>query len=528
MPWKNRLSVAMAILLAVVGLVLGSVPGLARTASEKTTTLISLDVRQMYLQDVLRLIAEKADINIIVEKEVLEANIVITLSLENVDLWQALESILEVSGFGYREEDGVIRVIKLEAEPPPALERKRFQLNYINVEEKKDVLTKALDNITEGEGELFLDPLTNSVYVTAISSCLKKVEEYFEVADVRRKRIMIKVEFIEVRLTDEVKLGIKWRWEGAYEDYPLGVTFDYPSTLAAGMGIIFGSAEQEFRGIIDILISEGKAHLLSSPNIVTLEGQEATIDVGDEYPYRGKSRLVEGVWVYDIEFVTVGATLLVTPHIKEEKWIVLDIQPEVSEITGPPPFVGAPPIVGTRKAKTQIAVDDGNTIVIGGLLRETEKETKSGVPFLSRIPILGSLFSHKTVKKEKTDLLILITPYVLPEEMEEVNVLEQRKPLKVQIEELYQKGKDCKDSGEYEKARQCFEEVLKESRIYGFTDYLKIAEKELAVLKGLEEELRNTIKEKLSPTSNEIASKKEKGLAIVLVVLFLVAALSSN
>lgn len=527
MPWKNRLSVAMAILLAVVGLVLGSVPELARTASEKTTTLISLDVRQMYLQDVLRLIAEKADINIIVEKEVLEANIVITLCLEDVDLWQALESILEISGFGYREEDGVIRVVKSEAEPPPALEEKRFQLNYINVEEKKDVLTKALGNIIKGEGELFLDPLTNSVYVTAISSCLKKVKEYFEVADVRRKRIMIKVEFIEVRLTDEVKLGIKWRWEGAYEDYPLGVTFDYPSTLAAGMGIIFGSAEQEFRGIIDILISEGKAHLLSSPNIVTLEGQEAEIDVVDEYPYETYV-VEEGVKETIIKFKSIGATLLVTPHIKEEKWIVLDIEPEVSEITGAPPFVGAPPIVGTRKARTQIAVNDGNTIVIGGLLRETEKETKSGVPFLSRIPILGSLFSHKTVKKEKTDLLILITPYVLPEEMEEVNVLEQRKPLKVQIEELYQKGKDCKDSGKYEKARQCFEEVLKESRVYGFTDYLKIAEKELAILKGLEEELKDTIKEKLSPPSNEIASKKEKGLAIVLVVLFLVAALSSN
>lgn len=546
MPWRNRLSVgAMVILLAVVGLVLGSAPGLTETASEKTTTLISLDVRQMYLQDVLRLIAEKADFNIIVEKEVLEANIVITLCLEDVDLWQALESILKVSGFGYREEDGIIRVVKLEAEPPPALERKRFQLNYINIEEKKDLLTKALDNIIKGEGEFFLDLLTNSVYVTAISSCLEKVKEYFEVADVRRKRIMIKVEFIEVRLTDEAKLGIKWRWKGTYENYPLGATFDYPyyaepepgekvpepraplSTLAAGIGIIFGSVEQEFRGIIDMLISEGKAHLLSSPNIVTLEGEEAKIDVVDEYPYETYV-VEEGVKETVIKFKSVGATLLVTPHIKGEKWIVLDIEPEVSEITGSPPFVGAPPIVGTRKARTQIAVNDGNTIVIGGLLRETEKETRAGVPFLSRLPIIGSLFTHKTTQKEKTDLLILITPYILPEKIEEINVLEQRKPLKVQIEELYQKGLDCKDSGEYEKAKQCLEEVLKKSRVYGFTDYLKIAEKELVTLKGLEEELKNTIKEKLSPTSNKIVSKKEKGFAIVLVVFFLVAALSSN
>jgi len=510
--------------------------------------------------------------------------VVVTLRLKNVDLWQALEAVLEVKGFTYREEDGIIRVgkreelledklplvteiillkyvkaeeikeicqhflsfsgtiktdvhskvliitdifpniekirevaIKLDTKPPPVLEKKRFQLNYIDIEEKEDILKEVLNNIIE-EGEFFLDSLSNCVYVEIPSSNIERVTEYFEKLDVRPKRIMIKAEFVEIRLTDEEELGIKWRWKGAYDNYPLGATFRYPyqtrsesgesavnpglSTLAAGMGVIFGSAGQEFRGIIDLLISEGKANLLSSPNIATLEEKEAKIDVGDEYPY--ETYVIEGgVKVPTIKFKTVGATLLVTPYIKGEKEVILDIESEVSEITGAPPFPTAPPIVGTRKARTQIAVDDGATIVIGGLLRETDKKTREGIPFLSRLPLLGSLFTYKTTKKEKTDLLVFITPYILSEELEEENIIEKIKPLKVQIEELYQKGLDYKKLGDYEKAQEYLEETAEKSRTYGFSSYLESTEKELLELERLK-------KEKVEEEERERAKLEEK------------------
>ena len=569
MLWKNKSSLRfVVILLVMLSLVLAQVVA-AQTSSEKTPILISLDVREMDLQDVLRLIAEKANVNIIFSGGVAETDVIVTLRLKNVDLWQALEAVLEVSGFTYREENEIIRVgkreelledklplmteiillkyvkaqeikeicqhflsfsgtiktdphgkvliitdtleniekirevaIKLDTEPPLVLEKKRFQLNYIDLEEKKDILKEVLNNIIE-EGEFFLDSLSNCVYVEAPSPYIKRVKEYFEKLDVRPKRIMIKAEFVEVRLTDEEQLGIKWRWKGAYDNYPLGATFRYPhqtrsesgqsavnpglSTLAAGMGIIFGSAGQEFRGIIDLLISEGKANLLSSPNIATLEEKEAKIDVGDEYPY--ETYVIEGgVKVPTIKFKTVGATLLVTPYIKGEKEVVLDIESEVSEITGAPPFPTAPPIVGTRKARTQIAVDDGATIVIGGLLRETDKKTREGIPFLSRLPLLGSLFTYKTTKKEKTDLLVFITPYILSEELEEENMVQKIKPLKVQIEELYQKGLDYKKLGDYQKAQEYLEETADKSRTYGFSSYLESAEKELLELERLKKE----------------------------------------
>ncbi|GAI80501.1 unnamed protein product, partial [marine sediment metagenome] len=98
---------------------------------------------------------------------------------------------------------------------------------------------------------------------------------------------------------------------------------------------------------------------------------------------------------------------------------------------------------------------DGETIVIGGLLRDTDTKTRAGVPFLSRLPLVGSLFTHRTTKKEKTDLLVFITPYILSEKLEEENIVEKRKPLRVQIEELCQKGLDYKKNEEMSNLLGC-------------------------------------------------------------------------
>jgi len=600
---KNRSSYGIVVFFCLLlGLTLGQTSIASQTGLEMDSAPISLDVRQMSLPDVLRLIADKANINIVVGREVTEADVVITLRLKNVDIWQALEAVLKVSGFGYLEEDGIIRIIKLEklveakpslvteinflkyaevekvktvcqfllspsgtieidfptnaliikdtsgniekirqaiaeldVEPLPmlVLVKRQFQLNYINVvgEEEKDSLETFLGVIVGEEGTFFIDSLTNSIYVEAPSPFIKEIEDYLKEVDVPAKRIMIKAEFVEIRLGAGEELGIKWRWKGAYENYPLGATFRYPystrpepgkeevpsplsaplSTLAAGLGIIFGSVEQELRGIIDLLISEEKANLLSSPSIVTLDGKEARIHVGDRYPYKVKS-WKEGELFESTEFIDLGATLLVTPRIKGEGRIVLDIHPQVSEITASERWEGGPPIVGSRDTKTQIEVEDGETIVIGGLLRETEKETRTGIPFVSRLPIIGALFTYKTTEKEKTDLLIFITPYILSERLEEENIEEKLKSTKTKVEAVHQEGLDYKEAGEYEKARECFEKVVNESRAYGFSDYLETAEKELANL----DELDELEKDRLELEKKKEAEKLEKVRALEL------------
>ncbi len=512
--------------------------------------IISLNVKGEELYNVLRLIAEKTGLNIVISEKVRGK---ITLRLEDVELFQALDALLEGTGFGYKEKDGIILVLSQEellkervtevilleyskaermveicqrllspsgaiqidsranalilVDVPESVKRikeiavkldieflkeERFQLKYVGTIEieEKNILYEALSKMVKEPESFFIEGLSNSVYVTASSSTIKKVEDYLKRADVKPKRIMIKAEFIEVRLDALKDIGINWRWEGAYEGYPLGLTVGHEyesstfSTLATGMGIIFGTAEEALRGVINMLVTEGKANVLSSPNIVTLDGQEAKIFVGDKYPYITKT-YVEEEWKETTQFYEVGATLLVTPYLREGG-VIMDLQPQVNEISGAPPSLGAPPIIGVREAKTQIRVNDGETIIIGGLLRDIEIETMEGTPFLSRIPFLGLFFRSKKIVKGKTDLLIFVTPYVLPEELEEQDLIEKRKSIKTRITEIYEKGLAYQKLGEYEKAKEYFEEAIEKSQTYGFSDTLELIEKQLANLKTKE------------------------------------------
>ena len=524
-------------------------------------TIISLNVKGEELYNVLRLIAEKAGLNIVINERVRGK---VTLRLENVELFQALDALLEGTGFGYKEKDGIILVLPQEellkervvevillkygkaeeivdicghflspsgtiqidpranalilADVPENMERikevvakldiesplkeRRFQLKYVGTIEieEKNALYETLSRMVKEPESFFIDSLSNSVYVSASPSTIKKVEDYLKREDKAPKRIMIKAEFVEVRLDTLKELGINWRWEGAYEGYLLGATVGHKyessifSTPAAGMGIIFGTAEEALRGVINMLVTEGKANVLSSPNIVTLDGQEAKIFVGDKYPYITKT-YVEEEWKETTQFYEVGATLLVTPYLREEG-IIIDLQPQVNEISGAPPSPGAPPIIGVREAKTQIRVNDGETIIIGGLLRDIETETMEGTPFLSRIPFLGLFFSSKKIVRGKTDLLIFVTPYVLPETLEEQDLIEKRKSIKTRITEIYEEGLAYQKLGEYEKAKQYFEEAIENSRIYGFSDTLESVEKQLAALKTKELKTEEETKKK--------------------------------
>ena len=189
MAWKNRSCLATIVVLLTV-LVLG--PGLAEAAPEKTPILISLDVRRMALQDVLRLIA-KAHVNIIAAKEVVEADVVVTLRLKNVDLWQALKAVLEVSGFGYREEDGIIRVGKLKelVEERPPLITEIILLKYAKVEEAK----KVCQHLLSPSGIIKMDIQTNALIINDISQNIERMRQVVTELDTKPPPVLERKQF---------------------------------------------------------------------------------------------------------------------------------------------------------------------------------------------------------------------------------------------------------------------------------------------------------------------------------------------
>lgn len=170
-------------------------------------------------------------------------------------------------------------------------------------------------------------------------------------------------------------------------------------------------------GFVEFLEQNGKSHLISDPRVSVLEHETALMKITITYPVQTISRFTEGASTQDIvDFydLEVGLTLSVTPRLNDSRLITLQVEPSVEEVTGfTGPASNQRPITANRRVKTTVRVADGETLVIGGRVRETEVTTRNKIVFLGDIPFLGSLFTHKSQTKQKTDRLIFITPRLI-------------------------------------------------------------------------------------------------------------------
>jgi hypothetical protein len=182
---------------------------------------------------------------------------------------------------------------------------------------------------------------------------------------------------------------------------------------------------------IDALIEDNRAHLLASPSIATLNGREARIIIGERYPYKEKTQTTTGT-TETTKFVDIGTTLRVTPLVSSDGWITMIVHPEVSSLAAE---LDAGPRITTREADATIRVRDGQTIVIGGLIRRQDDRTEGGVPILGKIPILGILFSNRSKDVSVTELVVFITPRIIrtKEEIDTVK-LTRKEEVRVNIE----------------------------------------------------------------------------------------------
>jgi len=154
---------------------------------------------------------------------------------------------------------------------------------------------------------------------------------------------------------------------------------------------------------------------LASPSIATLNGKEARIIIGEKYPYKEKTQTTTGT-TETTKFVDVGTTLRVTPQVSPDGWITMTVHPEVSSVSA---SLDAGPRITTREADATVRVKDGQTIIIGGLIKKKDDRIIGGVPILRSIPILGWFFSKRSQDLEETELAVFITPRIIrmPEEL---------------------------------------------------------------------------------------------------------------
>jgi len=288
------------------------------------------------------------------------------------------------------------------------------------------------------------DKATNSLVIQTSPWYYPVVEETIRKLDLMPKQVLIEVLIAEISLTDQSQFGLQWVLKGQGSATVGGERHDFNSQVQnvfppeGGTGLAvppgfswFLTEANRVSAVLNAAAKDSRLNVLSAPHIIAMDNQEAMINVGDEVPIvttqttetAGGTSTLSNTITNSVEYVDTGVILTVTPHINEGRYVTLDVRQEVS-IPEVNVFGGSEsPSINKRVAETTMVVKDNQTLVIGGLIDEQRNHTREGLPYLSKIPVLGYLFGVTTEKVEKKELVLLITPRVIasPEEGSEVS-----------------------------------------------------------------------------------------------------------
>ena len=254
---------------------------------------------------------------------------------------------------------------------------------------------------------------SDTLVVTDTITVLAQIEQLIQELDTLGTQVSIEAQIVELGVNSMQQLGI--RWEAMHR--PSGSQLQSgPFQAITGAQVLLGElsldAFNNITGAIQALETRGEAKLLAHPRTTTLDNELAQLLVTDRIPIL-TLRETELASTTTYRYLDVGIILTVVPHISEDGDILMEISAQVDSLKEDTKDNTVPPVISSRVAHSRVRVAHGNTLAIGGLTKEETVESISGVPILSRLPILGGLFRSKEQIKRKTDLLILITPKIL-------------------------------------------------------------------------------------------------------------------
>lgn len=369
--------------------------------------LISVDVVDADIQQVLKLVSQQSKMNIVTHSKVKGE---ITVHLKDVPLDQALDILLSINGLSYAKIGSTILVGPKEAIEKKTMRSKVIKLKHIDAEDARDILAGLID-----DKDMQTNKLTNSIIITAIPDKIEQAESIVSQVDNPVPQVQLNAKIIEVGVDASRELGIDWS-KGigvTFRENDRDMAFDALGMATGGPFYqIYNFARTAFEAKLQALVDEGNAKILSSPRIMAMKDQEASIFIGDRIPYT-VTNATGGVAVTEVRFTESGIKLSITPQIVNEDFVVMDIAPEVSYIYS---FRGPDneyPWIKTREAKANVRIRNGETLVLGGLLNEEDKKSIKKVPFLGDIPFLGEAFKTTSTKNNNTELLIVVTPTII-------------------------------------------------------------------------------------------------------------------
>ena len=302
---------------------------------------------------------------------------------------------------------------------------------------KRETIVKAKTKssiIPSNEIKIISDKTNNLLIIKASKEDYQLIIDLLKKIDIVPRQVVIEVLIAEIALNKDLEFGVEWFFKTKFKTdgrwYTGNLVLGKYGAVPAKMGEVSGISYSifrgdELRGLIKALDSISKVHILSNPVILASDNKEAKIQIGQEIPIitqKVANTASSNLNVtQSITYRDTGIILEVKPHINSSGLVKLDITQEVSEASGTIQGIDSP-VISTRRMQTSLVVQNGHTVVLGGLIREKRDENESGVPILKDVPVLGNFFKWRTDSRNRTELLVAITPRVVRnmEEAEEV------------------------------------------------------------------------------------------------------------
>lgn len=321
------------------------------------------------------------------------------------------------SGFGSDSPGNVFRSADSLSRPPPRPGNGNSRADSVgsNAPSAAGIVAES-----SGEIKIIADQDNNAILVLASQEDYRAVEAAIRKLDIAPRQVLIEATIAEVTLSNTLDHGVRWFLENS--DHQLGFNAPVPGSASGeGLAFAFFNNSGDRNAFFDLLATQSTVKFLSTPQIMVLDNQTATIRVGDQIPVTTRSSQSttnpDAPIVTEVQFRDTGTLLTVTPRINAGGQVTLEISQEVS-LPGAEPAVGGGGnvAIAQRTINSSVIVQSGQTVVLGGLILETTTEGRSGIPFLMDIPLLGKLFSSTSKDTFRTELIVTVTPRVVENE----------------------------------------------------------------------------------------------------------------
>lgn len=433
--------------------------GTAEEGPVTATGNVTIDFKDADIQNVLRILSYKSGVNIVAGKDVTGS---VTIRLVDVPWEKALDVVLKTYGYAYDRDENIIRVTTLENLKKEELSTEVYTLNYSQAAE----VEKSIKDVLSERGKMRADNRSNTLIVTDMPTALQRISKVVQRLDKVTPQVVIEAKVIETALGETERLGIDWNLSAKLTGSLRPTSFPFaaqqrsflykffpdnkgtsttsildgsgsPATVtendfsSRSVNSSFPAQEKadfkygtmdftEFQVLLEAIASRNDTKVLSEPHIMTLNNQTAKILVGEviSIPTFERNSTTGRMEITGYKDRDLGIRLTVVPQINDQDEIVVNIHPEITTLLGYDALTAEvkAPRFSTREAVTQVRIKTGQTIAIGGLIRENLVDQKKKIPFLGDIPLLEAAFKHTDKTVQKTDLLFFLTVNIVKDQ----------------------------------------------------------------------------------------------------------------